>query len=544
MSASPNNHTRSPRDVEQQLLELTTLHEISKVLTESLDLQVTCSRVLKLLSQLLGMERGTFLMREPESGKLSIVAAQGLAPEEIARGRYAVGEGIVGRVVATGSPIVIPAIGDEPLFLDRTGARAKLIDRGSITFLCVPVKVGGEVVGVLSADRLFEDRVPFDRDLRFLTIVAGSIAQAVRINEMVREEKQRLLDENLSLKSELKGRYRFDNIVGVSDRMQAVFGQVDRVSKSNATVILRGESGTGKEMIAGLIHYNSGRAQGPFIKLNCAALPETLLETELFGHARGAFTGAVGEKRGRFELANGGTLFLDEVGDLPLSFQIKLLRVLQERQFERVGGTETISVDVRLITATNRVLEEAVRAGQFREDLYYRLNVIPIFLPPLRERPEDVPPLIEFYLARFDQENGKAVRLSRAVYDRLLRYPWPGNIRELQHAVEHLVVMAAGNEAGEAELPLSILNGPGYAAQPVAGAGFPMPAFGPGPLPAPGAPVPAANPLGLSALELSEKEMIEEAVAKAEGNRSKAARALGITPRQIGYRMRKFGIPG
>jgi Nif-specific regulatory protein len=543
MAANHNHPGRSRRDVDLQLLELTTLHEISKVLTESLDLRVTVGRVLKLLSQMLGMARGTFLMREPGHPRLSIVAAHGMTEEEIARGKYKVGEGIVGRVVASGSPIVVPDIGDEPLFLDRTGARSKL-DRKSISFVCVPVKVGGETIGVLSADRLFEDRVPFDRDVQFLTIVAGSIAQAVRIGEMVRDEQQRLLDENLSLKSELKGRYKFDNIVGVSDRMQAVFGQVDRVSRSNATVILRGESGTGKEMIAGLIHYNSARSQGPFIKLNCAALPETLLEAELFGHARGAFTGAVGEKRGRFELADGGTLFLDEVGDLPLSFQIKLLRVLQERQFERVGGTETISVDVRLITATNRVLEEAVRAGQFREDLYYRLNVIPIFLPPLRDRPEDVPPLIEFYLDRFNRENGKSVRLSRAVYDRLLRYPWPGNIRELQHAVEHLVVMAAGNEAGEAELPLSILNGPGYASQPSAGAGFPLPAFGPGPLPPPGSPVQAANPQGLSAIELSEKEMIEAAIAKAEGNRSKAARALGITPRQIGYKAKKYGIGG
>ncbi len=542
MSAAPASRSaRNRRDVDLQLLELTTLHEISKVLTESLDLRITCGKVLKLLSQMLGMARGTFLMREPGHPRLSIVAAHGMSEEEIARGHYKIGEGIVGRVVASGSPIVVPNIGDEPLFLDRTGSRSAL-DRKTISFLCVPVKVGGETVGVLSADRLFEDRVPFDRDVQFLTIVAGSIAQAVRIGEMVRDEQQRLLDENLTLKSELKGRYRFDNIVGVSDRMQAVFGQVDRVSKSNATVILRGESGTGKEMIAGLIHYNSGRAGGPFIKLNCAALPETLLEAELFGHARGAFTGAVGEKRGRFELANGGTLFLDEVGDLPLSFQIKLLRVLQERQFERVGGTETISVDVRLITATNRVLEEAVRAGIFREDLYYRLNVIPIFLPPLRDRPEDVPPLIEFYLTRFNQENGKSVRLARAVYDRLLRYPWPGNIRELQHAIEHLVVMAGGTEAGEGELPLSILNGPGYAAQPSAGAGFPVPAFGQSTPIGPAFPATTANESGFSTIELSEKEMIGAAIAKAEGNRSKAARALGITPRQIGYKAKKYGL--
>ncbi|MGZ9138083.1 MAG: sigma-54 interaction domain-containing protein, partial [Candidatus Deferrimicrobiaceae bacterium] len=309
------------------------------------------------------------------------------------------------------------------------------------------------------------------------------------------------------------------------------FGQVDRVGKSSATVMLRGESGTGKEMIAGLIHFNSPRSQGPFVKLNCAAIPETLLDSELFGHAKGAFTGAVGEKRGRFELAHTGTLFLDEVGDLPVSFQVKLLRVLPERQFERVGGTETISVDVRLVTATNRNLEEAVRAGTFREDLYYRLNVIPIFLPSLRERPEDIPPLIEHFLARFNRENDKNVRISREVYETLLRYPWPGNIRELQHAIEHAVVMAAGSEAGEADLPLSVLNafpGAGVVAAGNASGGAP----GPSP----------ANDSPLSTIERSEKNFIVDALEKCGWVQSKAARALGITPRQIGYKIRKYGI--
>jgi Nif-specific regulatory protein len=309
------------------------------------------------------------------------------------------------------------------------------------------VKVGGEVVGVLSVDRLFEDRIPFDQDLRFLTIVAGSIAQAVRINEMVRDEKQRLLDENLRLKSELKGRYRFENIIGVSDRMQTVFGQVDRVSKSSATVMLRGESGTGKEMIAGLIHFNSPRAQGPFVKLNCAALPETLLESELFGHAKGAFTGAVGEKRGRFEMAHNGTLFLDEVGDLPASFQVKLLRVLQERQFERVGGTETISVDVRLVTATNRNLEEAVRAGTFREDLYYRLNVFPIHLPPLREHLEDIPLLVNAFAVELSNKMGKPIEhIHKKELEALWTYGWPGNVRELRNVVERSMILNQGPE--------------------------------------------------------------------------------------------------
>jgi Nif-specific regulatory protein len=527
---------RTGTDLEQQVLELTTLHEVSKVLTESLDLKVTCARVLKLLSQLLGMERGTFLMRDAGQKGFAIVAAHGMTAEEIERGRYRVGEGIVGKVLATGSPIVIPNLGSEPLFLNRTGSRTLLLEREEIAFICVPVKVRNQVVGVLSVDRVFPERLSFAQDVRFLSIVAGSLAQAVRISEMVRDEQQRLLDENANLKAELKGRYRFENIIGVSDRMQEVFGRVDRVSRSAATVMLRGESGTGKELIARAIHYNSPRSRGPFIKLNCAVIPETLLESELFGHEKGAFTGAVGEKKGRFELADGGTLFLDEVGDVPVPFQVKLLRVLQERQFERIGGTETITVDVRLIAATNRDLEDAVRRGNFREDLYYRLNVIPVFLPPLRERPEDIPPLVDFYLRRFNKENRKQIRLSRKVLGILLNYAWPGNIRELQHAIEHVVVMARDDEAEEQDLPLAIRSGLG----PASRNGWIRE-----PLPEP----PAAAAEGgtkpgipRSSLAETERALIASALRQCGGIQSRAAALLGITPRQIGYKIRKHGL--
>ncbi|MBI5576754.1 MAG: nif-specific transcriptional activator NifA [Deltaproteobacteria bacterium] len=537
-----------PRDLRQQVLELTALYEISKVLTESLDLKVTCARVLKLLSQILGMERGTFLMRDPGKKGSSIVAAHGMTPEEIQRGKYRVGEGIVGSVFSTGSPVVVPSLGSEPLFLNRTGSRTRLLERQEIAFICVPVKVRGEVVGVLSVDRVFPDRLSFDNDVRFLTIVAGSLAQAVRISEMVRDEKQRLLDENADLKAELKGRYQFDNIIGTSDRMQEIFGQVDRVSRSTATVLLRGESGTGKELIARAIHYNSPRSRGPFIKLNCAALPETLLESELFGHEKGAFTGATGEKKGRFELADSGTLFLDEVGDIPLTFQMKLLRVLQERQFERIGGTETITVDVRLIGATNRDLEEAVRKGTFREDLYYRLNVIPLFLPALRERKEDIPPLIEFFLGRFNAENKKQVRLGRKVVNTLLSHAWPGNIRELQHTIEHIVVMARSDEASTEDLPLSLRNGhaavsfSALAPQSLSS----TPYFTPDPLPREGlAPQISSFPRSIrnrSSIAEAERQLIADALRKCGGIHARAATLLGITARQIGYKIRKYGL--
>ncbi|MBI5419748.1 MAG: nif-specific transcriptional activator NifA [Deltaproteobacteria bacterium] len=529
--------------MELKVQELSTLYEISKVLTESLDLKLTCSRILKLLSQLHGMERGTFMMRNSGPLGFSIIAAHGMTAEEIQRGRYQVGEGITGKVLETGSPIVVPSIGSEPLFLDRTGTRSRLLDKHDIAFISVPVKVRGEVVGVLSADRIFSEEISFHRDVQFLTIVAGSIAQAVRINEMVRDEQQRILDENADLKAELKGRYRFENIIGISDRMQEVFGQVTRVSKSTATVMLRGESGTGKELIARAIHYDSPRSRGPFVKLNCAALPETLLESELFGHERGAFTGAVGEKRGRFEMADGGTLFLDEIGDIPVTFQVKLLRVLQEKQFERIGGTETITVDIRLIAATNKRLEDAVRNGAFREDLYYRLNVIPIFIPPLRERGEDIPPLVKYFLERFNRDNRKNIRLSRKLFETLLRYPWPGNVRELEHAIEHIVVMASGDEAAEEDLPLAIVNG--SPASPQARADSPprrteSSSFAVIKTPAAGDESDLLS--SLSSLSRAERKLILDALEKCGGVQARAASLLGITSRQIGYKIRKYKI--
>ncbi len=256
-------------------------------------------------------------------------------------------------------------------------------------------------------------------------------------------ERSRLLEENVELRQELKSRYKFDNIVGSSGKMQEVYRIIERVAASNATVLIRGESGTGKELIARAIHYNSPRAQKPFIAVSCAALPETLLESELFGHEKGSFTGATGQKIGRFELATQGTLFLDEIPEVSPGVQVKLLRALQEREFERVGGTKTVKVDVRLIAATNRDLEQLVADGVFRADLYYRLQVIQVFLPSLRERMEDIAPLVEHFIQKFNKENGKAVKfLSPEAMDLVMKYEWPGNIRELENAIERCVVLA------------------------------------------------------------------------------------------------------
>jgi len=436
--------------------ELRALYRVSQAVTASLDLKEVVEATLSILAEELEMQRGTLALVDPESGELAIEAAHGLSPAEKRRGRYRVGEGVMGRVLETGEPMVIPSIGAEPLFLNRTGARADL-DRAQVAFLCVPVKIGSRTVGVLSADRLSSGDQDLPEDLRLLAIVAGVVAQAVRVQQMVRQEKAELADENRRLRRALDGAYRLDNMVGTSPLMQAVYEQVHLVAKSRATVLITGESGTGKELVAKAIHFNSDRAQKSFVRLSCASLPETLLESELFGHERGAFTGAVARKPGRFELADGGTIFLDEVGEIPLGLQVKLLRVLQEREFERLGGRETLAVDVRVVAATNRDLAVEVREGRFREDLYYRLNVVPIHLPPLRERRDDVPLLAHHFLQRFSEENRKPFEgFSPEAVERLARHDWPGNVRELENAVERTVVLAPGPVIRATDLPPSL----------------------------------------------------------------------------------------
>ncbi|MBI1977805.1 MAG: nif-specific transcriptional activator NifA, partial [Candidatus Omnitrophica bacterium] len=428
-----------PNDPRHQAKELFALTEISKAISSSLDLETVMQNILNILHEHLRMDRGTITLLDRETKELSIEVARGLDLEEIKRGRYKIGEGITGKVVAAGEPIVVPNVGKEPLFLNRTGARD--LTKANIAFLCVPIKLEDKTIGALSVDRLFKEDVSFDEDVKLLSIISSFIAQAVRIHELVEKEKESLTTENVRLRIELKKKFHPVNIIGESKRMTDVYSSIDLVSSTKATVMIRGESGTGKELVAKAIHYQSERADKPFIKVSCAALPETLLESELFGYEKGAFTGAQAMKRGRFELAHTGTLFLDEIGDIPLATQIKLLRVIQEKEFERVGGVETIRVDIRLITATNKDLEAEVRAGRFREDLYYRLNVIPIFLPSLRERKEDLPLLVQHFLEKANRENGKNVkRVSDEAWEYVMNYSWPGNVRELENALERAVV--------------------------------------------------------------------------------------------------------
>jgi Nif-specific regulatory protein len=507
---------REPDRLRRQARELECLSRIAEALSSSLDLQVTLQEILEILSRDMGMSRGTLTLLNPRTGELAIEIAHGLSWEEQQRGRYRLGEGITGRVVESGQPMLIPRIGDEPLFLDRTRSRRR-IPKDKISFLCVPITVGRNVLGALSVDRLFTEEVDLQEDLRLLRIIAAMVGQAVKIHQAVAEEKERLMGENLKLHQELRERYRFQNIVGSGRKMQELFQAIAQVSRSDATVLIRGESGTGKELVAHAIHYNSLRSQGPFVRVSCAALPESLIESELFGHERGAFTGALAAKKGRFEAAHGGTLFLDEVGDLSPPVQVKLLRVLQEREFERLGSTRTVPVDVRIIAATHQDLEEGMRQGRFREDLYYRLTVFPLYLPPLRERRTDILLLAEHFLEKYAGQYGKQIRrISTPAIDMLVAYHWPGNVRELENWMERAVIVCSEEVIYSYHFPPTL--------QTAEATGTPV-----------------REPLKAAVARL-ERELIIDALKSTRGNRSKAARLLQTTDRIMGYKVEAYGI--
>ena len=493
--------------------DLNLLYEITATLTAPGPLSRIMQKVVQILAQSVGMRRGTITILNPETAELQIEVAHGLTAEARKRGRYKLGEGITGRVVETGEPMVVPRVSQEPLFLNRTRSRGQR-EKEELSFLCVPIKINHKTIGALSVDRLHKD-LDLDHDLRFLTIIGSIIAQHVNNLMLIDREKDRLRDENLKLKGQLQERYQMGNIIGASGRMRQVYEMIGRVAKSNATILIRGESGTGKELVASAIHYNSLRADKPFIKVNLAALPETLVESELFGHERGAFTGALQRKPGRFELAQGGTVFLDEIGDLPPSVQLKLLRVIQEREFTRLGGNTTLKADVRLLAATHRDLEQAVAQAAFREDLYYRLNVFPIYLPPLRERQADIPVLAEHFLIKYAGEYQKPVkRLSAPALDLLMQYLWPGNVRELENIIERAVLVCDEDTILTVHLPAILQRQE-----------------------------PGSPNQGLSSqVERLERELITEALRQSRGNQSKAAQLLDTSLRILGYKIKQFNI--
>ena len=544
--------------VSKNNIQLVTVYEVSKILNSSLDLHKTLRSVLNVLSSHLQMLRGMVALVQ-EDGDLQVIAATGMEKAEIAQGRFKPGEGVVGSILKTGVPAVVPDVAKEALFLNRTGSR-KSDDKSVIAFIGVPIKAGRECIGVLSFDRDNENveaASHFGHDVQFLTMIANLIGQTVRLHQNVAQDRANLMQEKLRLQSELHSKYSLDNVIGQSKIMQAVFAEVHQIAASKSTVLLRGESGTGKEAIARAIHHLSPRKDKPFIKVNCAALSETLLESELFGHERGSFTGAAQERKGRFEMAHGGTLFLDEIGDISPAFQTKLLRVLQEREFERVGGSKTIKVDVRLVAATNRNLEEAVAQGEYREDLYYRINVVAIFLPPLRERREDVPLLAEYFLHQANTENGKQLKFSAEAIQVMCNCNWPGNVRELSNCVERISAMTQGTTIRkkdllcDREMCFSSIMWQQHSKHPV----YPIfsstaqhEATGREAAPRNSVAVHAGKDETAHGGEEEaahgdpQKHQLIDALEKCGWVQAKAARLLGITPRQMGYAILKYDI--
>ncbi len=496
--------------------ELSLLFEISQILDQSMDLKLVIHPVLKAVTDHLGMHRGAITLLNRQTGEIFIESAYGLSNSQRERGRYMLGEGITGKVVQSGQSKIIPRIADDPEFLNKTGARSGQRQK-EISFICVPIKIGNETIGAFSVDRPISPPDELEEDARVLSVVCSLIAQAVKIRQNHMEEKRRLQEENTRLQEELRARYKPSNIIGNSKSMQSVFDMIAQVSRSEATVLIRGESGTGKELVAQAIHYNSPRASKPFIKVNCAALPETVIESELFGHEKGSFTGAISMRKGRFELANGGTIFLDEIGDLSAILQVKLLRVLQEKEFERVGGNETIRANVRIITATNRNLEQLMETNQFREDLYYRLNVFPIHIPPLRDRKSDVLLLADHFVEKYSAQNHTPIRrISTPAIDLLMNYHWPGNVRELENCIERAVLLSVDEVIHSHHLPPSLQSAE------------------------------STDTVVTGSLQESldnlERELLMDALKSTKGNMAKAARLLKVSERIMGLRVHKHGI--
>ncbi|MBU0698367.1 MAG: sigma 54-interacting transcriptional regulator [Proteobacteria bacterium] len=500
----------------KQIEEITLLYEISKTLNENLDLKKSLYKVLDILSNSMDMVRGTVTILNPLRDEINIEIAHGLTKGAMEKGKYKLGEGITGRVIQSGKAVTIPKISKEPLFLNRTSSRKTKQDQ-ELSFFCVPIKKGNQVIGAFSVDRPYDESYALADGEKLLSVIATMVARHVINLEIIRLEKDQLREENLRLRTELENKYRITDIIGNSNKMREVFQMISQVSKSTATVLIRGERGTGKELVANSIHYNSLRAKNPLVKVNCAALPVNLIESELFGHEKGAFTGAIKQKMGKFELAHKGSIFLDEIGSIGIDVQTSLLRVLQEKELERVGGHKTIKTDVRVIAATNKNLEDAVEAEVFRGDLYYRLNVFPIYLPPLRERKTDILLLADYFLEKYSRENNKeVVRLSTPAIDMLMDYHWPGNVRELENCIERAILLCEGKVIHSYHLPPTLQTGTES-----------------GTLPA----------VSLEdAVATLEKEMIIDALKNTRGNISMAAKILKTTVRIFSYKAQRSGV--
>jgi len=500
---------------------LAVLYQVAKVLSRGGELDAIMEQVLQILDSHAGMNRGAISILEPGNAQLAVDVSRGMSARGKQLGRYRLGEGVTGKVVASGKPIAVPRLSDEPTFLDRTGARQGLSKR-DLAFLCVPIKADNVVVGALSVDRVATERGgTLAGELRFLEAVADLLAQTVLARRRRSQWIEALEQENLRLRrtlEELEERGKSEHMIGNSGSMREVYRQIAQVAPSQTTVLIRGETGTGKELVARAVHEKSPVKEGPFVTVNCAALPESLLESELFGHEKGSFTGAVARRIGRFEAAHGGTLFLDEIGEMSASAQGRLLRAIQDREIQRVGSVETIKVNVRLICATNRNLEQDVASGRFREDLYYRINVFTICLPPLRGRGADIMLLADHFVKKYSAIHKRPIeRLSTPAIDMLAAYHWPGNVRELENVIERAVIVGTGNVVEGHELP------PTLQIKDIGERGRRQGTFE-------------------SLVAAYEKEMLTDALKDAHGNQTACARILGTTKRVVQYKVKLHGI--
>ncbi len=495
--------------------ELETLYKISQLLASGTQQRQIFAELLDILDKELDMNSGVILLLSTDNHQISVEIGHNI-PDKMAReASYRKGEGITGRVVEEGRPIVVPEISKEPDFLDRL-KKQQDINR-ELSFICVPVKIGNEVIGAISVFQEYRPEHPLEEDLRVLSIIAGMIAYNVKSQREAATERKVLEAENLRLRSELEDKFRPENIIGNSNAMRMVYRAIHQVAASDTSVLIRGESGTGKELVAHAIHYSSPRARGPFVKVNCAALSENLLESELFGHEKGAFTGATQTRVGRLEEADGGTLFLDEIGDFSPAIQVKLLRVLQEKEFERVGSNKRMKVNIRVICATNRDLEKAVSESTFRQDLYYRINVFPIYMPPLRERKDDILLLSDFFVEQYSEKMGKDVRrISTPAINMMVAYHWPGNVRELENSIERAVLLSDDNVIHGHHLPPTLQTSD------------------------------ASDTIGMGSFEekvaLFERDLIVDALKRNNGNLSGSARDLQTTDRILRYKVKNLEI--
>jgi Nif-specific regulatory protein len=525
--------------------ELLVVQEAARLITKSSNPELAIKGILRLLSQLLGLNRGRVLLPCPDDGTLDIRYAYGLTKEERSRGRYMIGEGITGKVFQTGQLALIQNIDEDPTYLARAVDRTTLPNE-AVAFIAVPIMIEEYPAGVLAVHRLRQRERPFQRDLALLQVLATLIGQVLRVNELVAERTAHLMSENQLLKNKLESKGARYGIMGQSPALQQAIQQALQVAGTGTTVLLLGESGTGKERFARMQHLASDRTEGPFVSINCAAIPATLIESELFGHEKGAFTGATAMKRGKIELASGGTLFLDEIGDLDLDLQAKLLKVLEHKAIQRVGGNKEIPVDVRILAATHKNLQDAVNENRFRLDLFYRLNIFPIRLPPLRSRQGDVPILARYFLNLANQEYGRNLSFGPGSLEMLDGYPWPGNIRQLENLVKRAVLMSTDSLITR-ELIKQILSDEDGINAPESGQ--PQPLHRPYiHEQAPRTSMPDNSCAAVDGMRPyvrvreDERERILDALQRHQGNKTRAAIGLGMTPRQLRYRIQKLGI--